>query len=276
MTLPDLTILIGPYTRLSRAINATIRAGRGPLRSVGVAAFPTRIASPSARALALDEAPADVRRATFQTRLGAEGPFLLAALNFLGAPSRSLHKRELFPHMASVCLGLAKSWDASLRLVLAVEPLDLFFASVGSDALAKRVRATPWEALYEVSWADLAGDIAAATPQAELCVITPETALCRSEQLARTVFGSASEAIDPKAWQDAHLSEEGKAAVAQLADTSPTEGMMLELGEALGNTPTAEEIEMRFGIDRLTQTLLRQRFEEDLARIADLPGIRML
>ena len=276
MSLPDVTILIGPYTRLSLAVNATVRQGRSALNSAGVTVAPTRLASPAARALALGDAPPEQRLSTFRSSFGTDQPVFLAALNFLGAPTQSIARRELFSDMAALCLGLSAACEVTPRLVLAVESLDQFFVSAGSDAVAGRVKTTPWEALYELSWADLASDILAAMPSVELCVIAPETAICRHDQLAGSLFGPGADAIDSGSWQSAHLSPEGQAAIVQLADTNPSEQVLLELADKLGNGPSTEVLADKYGIDGLTQTLLRQRFEEDLARISDLPGVRML
>ena len=273
MTTDGLTILIGPYTRLSLALNSSVRAVRGV---PGLVAMPTRTASPLMRALALGEEPVETRLATFQAALGDVRPAILSALSFLGAPSAAIAKRELFPDMAALCLGLSKAFDAPPRLVLAVEPLDQFFCSIGSDPLARRVSSTPWEVLYEVSWADLAGDIVAAIPGVELAVIRPETALCRPVQLAETLFGEAAGRVDPEAWRAAHLSPAGQAALAQMDVARQSESTLIALGQELGTGLDDATLEARFGIDPLTRTLLAQRFEEDLAAISDLPGVRML
>lgn len=276
MTAPDLTILIGPYTRLALAVNASVRRDAGALAERGVTALPTRVASPAVRDLAIGEGAPDDRRSAFQNVLKGRSSAVFSALNFLGAPRAAIAKRELFPDMAAMCLGLAETLQSPPRLVLAVEPLDQFFASVGSEALARRVSATPWEVLYEIAWAELAGDIIASLPGVELCVMTPETALCRPHQLATVLFGDAADATDPETWRVAHLSPEGEAALAQLEPEQASESILIELGQKLGNGPDDARMTSDFGIDRLTRTLLAQRFEEDLALMSDLPGVRML
>ena len=276
MTTPDLTILIGPSTRLALAVNASIRARHAALGERGVTALPHRVASPLVRTLAVGEEPPDARRATFLAALKGRPRSVLPALTFLGAPRAAIARRELFPDMAAHCLGLSKVFEAPPHLVLAVEPLDQFFASVGSEALARRVSATPWETLYEIAWADLAADILAAMPGVALSIVSPETALCRPEALARTLFGDAAEVIDAEAWRAAHLAPEGQAALAQMDLGQTSEATLLDLGRALGNGPDNAEVAEKFGIDGLTRTLLAQRFEEDLAAMSDLPGVRML
>lgn len=276
MNVPDLTFLIGPHTRLALAVNASVRRARGALAAKGVTALPSRAASPLARNVALGEDTPDQRRAAFEAGIGTGRPVVLAALNFLGAPSAAIAKRELFPDMAALCLGVSKAFETTPRLVLAVEPLDQFFASAGSAPLASRVSATPWEALYEISWADLAGDIIAAIPGVDLAVMTPETALCRPQQLAEALFGAAADVVEAESWRAAHLSPEGQAALAGMDLTQTSESVLLDLGARLGSGPDDAEVNARFGIDRLTRTLLAQRFEEDLAAISDLPGVRML
>ena len=277
MSLPDLTLLTGPHTRLALAVNATVRRQRGALAAAGITALPNRSASPAARALALADALPEERWATFLNQIGGDRPKILSAINFFGAPPHSFMDGQLLPSTDTLCKGLAASTPEAPRLVLSVEPLDQFFATGGSVPLARRVRATAWDMLYEVSWADVAGKIAAALPDAELCVMTPETALCRSGSLAQFLFGTEGAAeIAHEAWQAAHLSPEGQAALAQMPEQGVSETALIELGERLGNDAAVADLTEHFGIDGLTRTLLRQRYEEDLARIADLPGVRML
>ena len=83
MTLPALTILVGPYTRLTLAINAAIRSHRAAIEKAGLVALPTRGASPLARALALGPGSGEERLAAFRQALpsAAGRPVFLSALN---------------------------------------------------------------------------------------------------------------------------------------------------------------------------------------------------
>ena len=61
MTTPDLTILIGPSTRLALAVNASIRGRHAALGERGVTALPHRLASPLVRTVAVGEEPERLR-----------------------------------------------------------------------------------------------------------------------------------------------------------------------------------------------------------------------
>ena len=278
MTIPDLSILVGPYTRLTLAINAAIRTHRAAMAASGVVALPTRGASPLARALALGPGTGEERWATFLEALpaAAEKPVFLSALNFLGAPAAAISARDLFPGAEELFTGLAGALTTPSRLVIGIEPLHCFFAASASDALAARVAKTGWEALYEISWADLVEEILNCFPGAETIVVTPESGMLRPGQLSETLFGLAGQAIPSRAFQDAHLTTEGRAALSQIAPEHASEPTLRELFERLGNVPEREVLASRFGIDRLTSTLLTQRFDEDVERLSAMEGVRLL
>ncbi len=278
MTIPDLTILVGPYTRLTLAINAAVRSYGAAMNSAGLVALPTRIASPLSRALALGPGSGEERLATFQAAIPAiaEKPVFLSALNFLGAPASAISARDLFPGAAELLSGLGSTVTSPPRMVVGVEPLHCFFATAGSDALAAQVAKTSWETLYEISWADLVEEIRQCVPEAEIAVITPESGMLRPQFLSHELFGPAAQLIPTRAFQDAHLTTEGQAALSQITPEQATEPVLRELYEKLGNVPGRDALKTRFGIDGLTATLLTQRFEEDIESLAEMEGVRLL
>ena len=145
MSLPDITILIGPHTRLALAINSTVRGQRGKLAAAGVAAFPNRAASPIVRHLAAQAMPADARRTTFEARLAPDQANFLAALNFLGAPARSINLEVLLCRLPSASLGvqyqafLLKSFESHLRLLFLGKRNQPYLSAVESTLLVLMV-----------------------------------------------------------------------------------------------------------------------------------------
>ncbi|MXQ09150.1 hypothetical protein GQ651_14985 [Alphaproteobacteria bacterium GH1-50] len=280
MKLPPVTFLVGPYTRATLALNAAVRDRRAHMAEAGLTAFPSRTASPVARALALGEGSLAEREAAFDAAVGLDadggGPVLLSSLNALGAPVQAISGRDLFPEMGAFFAGLARTRYAGARIVVGVEPLTLFFASAGTEALAKRVSNTPWEVLYELSWAELLRDIRALCPEAELLVVTPEASVARAGEVLDTIFGPAAAATHARGLQNAHLSVEGQAVLQTFDAAGAGENVLTDILSRLGSGPSDDELEARFGIDRLTATLLDQRFAEDVAALSRMDGVHLL
>lgn len=272
MTLPELTILMGPPTRAAYAINDQVRIHRWALATHGINAAPLRLAGPAARALAMDEDTSETRLAAYEDRFKPDTYALWSAINLFGPARVAYRGGELLPGAAPVFLGLSRL-PARPRLVITIEPLHRFFAGLGSGALSGRISKTSWDVLYELSWAELISDMRAILPEHEICVISPDAALCRAEGMAETLFGEGAGLIDVDAFRNAYLSSEGQAALAAMKPEQVSEDILRELGHRLGNAPEPADLEARFGIDKLTATLLDKRFDEDMVAIGKIPGV---
>ncbi|MEM7632069.1 MAG: hypothetical protein AAF227_08645, partial [Pseudomonadota bacterium] len=166
--LPDVTILLGPQTRVAYAVNAFLRENRTFLASKGIKVLPSRLASPIVRR-AVDERPMEARRAEFADAV-ADGPTVLAAIHTFGPPQAGLVKGELFPD-AEVSVAGLKPIAGKSRFILAIDPLPEFFIAAASDPLEERVRRTPWEMLYELSWHELLSELVELLPDASFLVL---------------------------------------------------------------------------------------------------------
>lgn len=273
--LPPLTILLGPQTRLCLSINALVRTGRAELLEAGVDAMPSRLASPILRRC-LDDRPLDDRVQEFAAST-PNRPAFLSAVNFFGAPPAGMVHREMFPEAERSLAGLAEIAPRA-RLILCVDALPAFFLASGSGPLEARVNRTPWEALFELSWVDLAREIRAALPDAALTVLTPDGSARHAHATLRLLFGTAIMALsDPHALLRAAISDTGQVELDRLVDNGQASDMVLaELYGSHAPETAPDEIETRLGLDRVTHDLLVRRFSEDLAELRAMPGIRVI
>lgn len=271
--LPPLTLLLGPQTSVSLGVNALIRNNRPVLVRGGLNALPSRLASPILRH-ATDARPDFERREEFAAAVG-QGASFLAALNFFGPPQAGLMKHEMFP-WAEASLARLAEVAPTARIVLSVDILTSFFLAAGSEPLETRVQRTPWEALYELCWSDLAHEINEALPNAELIVLTP-TAVASAETTS-TLFGDATAHLpDANLLLRDQISETGRAVLDRLVSENQCNNATLsELYGSFAVRPTQSQITERLGIDKVTQALLEQRFEEDLDVLSSMPDTRVM
>ena len=273
--LPPLTILLGPHTGLSLGLNTIVRTERAALVAAGLDAMPSRIASPMLRRC-LNDRPAEERAAEF-AKATANRPVFLSALNFFGPPQAGMLQREMFPNVEKSLAALAEIAPRA-RLVMCVDALPALFLAAGSEPLEARVLRTPWEVLYELSWAELAQEIKVALPDAELIVLTPESSGRNARTTLHRLFGTAAMTMsDPNALLRSVITETGHAVLDRLvAEGDASDAMLAELHASFARRPTQMECNQRLGIDKVTFALLEQRFAEDLAAIHALPGTRVL
>lgn len=273
---PQLTLFLGPQSRHGLALNLAVRDNRPALIRAGLAAFPTRMASPALRALADPNKTIDERRCAFED-LTADGPAFYSALNFLGAPHRGFQRAELFPE-AEIQLGaLAEvAADRPFRVILAPDTLPDLFLAVGSDELENRVRAASWEQLYEASWAELVENLLDALPCAGLLVLTNSGAATGGVALAECLFGPAADAVGPTVFLRETLNVTGQAVLDRMGAGTPTEEVARDLYRSFADRADVETCRERLGIDRLTRKLLLQRYDEDIERIAALDRVEVL
>ena len=273
--LPKLTILLGPQTRMAFALNAHIRENRPYLTGKGMTVLPSRLASPLVRR-ALDGRPLDERKAEFDEAVKNQ-PAVLAAINLLGPPHAGLVKGELFPD-AEVSLAGLDPIIGDARIVMAIEPLPAFFLAAPSDPLEDRVRRTPWEVLYELSWFELLSELVELLPVASFLVVTGARQSLDVAALSRRLLGDESERVPQPYILLRHLiSETGHAVLDRMVERgTPDAETLTDLYQSFAVRPTLLDLRDRLGIDKTTAILLEQRFEEDLENIAKLPRVEVL
>lgn len=273
---PDLTVFIGPQSRHGLAVNLAVRDNRPAMIRAGLNAQPTRMASPALRALADPDKTLEERRTAFDA-LTAEGPAFYSALNFLGAPHKGFHKAELFPEAESQLGGLAEvAGERAFRLIIAPDTLPDLFLAAGSAVLEDRVRATPWEQLYEIDWADLIADTHCALPQAEILVLTHKGTTLGGSALLERLFGSAAGAVDRRQFLREGLTTTGQAVLDRMGETVPSDEVSGDLYRSFADRADAALCRERLGMDRLTHRLLMQRYDEDMERISALDRVEVV
>lgn len=273
-SLPVLTILLGPQTRVSLALNAHLRENRQHLHDQGMIALPSRLASPMVRR-ALDDRPLEERLAEF-TAATAAGPAILSAINMFGPPQAGLAKGELFPDAELTLAGLDPIIGPA-RIVLAIDALPEFFLAAQSDALEDRVRKTPWEVLFELSWYDLVNELVALLPTAQFLILAGPTVGAALPRLEEALLGAAAGTLPSPYTLLRHLiSETGSAVLDRMLERgAPDADTLADLFQSFAMTAPLSEQKERLGLDKVTSILLDQRFEEDLGRIAALPRVEI-
>ncbi len=277
---PHVTLLVGPQTRLARALNDIVRTRRRAIEKAGVLAVPNRVASRALRAASAESQDDNAWLAALEAALQLDDgrPVFLSAINFLGPPTAVYRGQELFPKAERIIAGHGSPLaDVVSRIVLTVEPLHHFLLALKSPTLHHRVSVAPWETLYELSWSDLVSELSAAFPSSRVWVVTPDAAFVGADMMISEMFGAAATAIDPKILQRSQLTPEGQAALAKAgAKARPSAETLESLIAAHRDAPDRAELKKRIGIDKLTATLLDQRFQEDLHNIEKLPRVRLL
>jgi hypothetical protein len=271
---PPLTLLLGPQTAVSLALNSIAREHRATLAQAGMTALPSRAASPLIRRC-LDDRPLAERRADLAAELPRR-PAFLAAVNFFGPPEAGLSNRELFPDAEMALAGLSELAPGA-RILLAVDPLPRLFLAARSEALETRVRRTPWEDLYEIGWADLVREVVEAMPGSSVMVLTGQGTGAASGDVMERVFGEAAAKLPPHALLTPLITETGRAVLTRLVgQETPDAARLAEVYASFADLPDKADIRDRLGIDKVTRILLDQRFEEDRAAIAALPGVEVI
>ncbi|MGI9389460.1 MAG: hypothetical protein ACR2O1_05320 [Boseongicola sp.] len=276
----QVTLLVGPQTRLARALNDAVRTRRAAIAAAGVTAFPSRIATRALRAAMSDKTSDDHSYVSLASELSLHDgrPVFLSAINLLGGPASAFYRQELFPHAEQMISGPGTALSEVVsRVVTTIEPLHHFLMSLRVPTLHQRVADSPWEALYELSWSDLVSEICEAFPTSQVLVLSPDAAFVNASTVLFELFGVAGARIDPAFLQRPHLTPNGQAALSSIRETKdPAPDILEELLAAHRDTPDSAELEARTGIDKLTSTLLEQRFLEDIRDLETLPNVRLL
>jgi len=162
------------------------------------------------------------------------------------------------------------------RIIVCIDVLPAFFLAAGSAPLELRVKNTPWEALYELSWADLVQEVLDALLRAEVLVLGPGAA--GSASLMQVIFGAVEPGLSKRHLPlRAVVSETGHAVLDQIAsqdDVAPS--VLADLYQSFATRPSVEEVTNRLGIDKVTQALLDQRFDEDLRALSAMARVQVL
>lgn len=274
-SLPQLTIILGPQTRVAFALNALVRENRPFLASKNINALPSRLASPMLRR-AIDERPEDERLAELDESTRPR-PAVLSAINMFGPPQAGIAQNELFPDAEVKFSGLAKAAKGAL-IVLCIDPLPSFFLANENALLEERVRQTSWEVLFELSWFDLVREIVEVLPDADFLVVTGRGVGNNPSALIERILGGTSQDIpNPHALFRNLINETGHAVLDRMLEkATPEASTWADLYQSFALRPSKGETIERLGIDRLTGILLGQRFEEDLEQMKSLPRVEVL
>ncbi|SMX23796.1 hypothetical protein [Boseongicola aestuarii] len=246
---PPHTLFIGAPTALGHALNALVRGQTVSLGSAGVAAHPNKIVTYALRA-AIGDRP-DPTHLNALVSTASDRHLFLSALFALGRPRTALRDNELFPE-AERMLGeiSAVLGDHVERVVLAIEPVHHLLLSVEREQVFSRPGGVKWDALYEVSWADLVDVVATCFGGAELVVLTPFSVGNGAAPILYYLFGNKG---------------------FDLASEAAGEGFL----RAAQRVPVPDEIKAHTGLDRVACDLLLQRFDEDVATISRRSRVRV-
>jgi|GEM_PF-2615866 len=272
----QLTLVLGPHSRTALSLNDLVRSMRAPLRRAGVNAMPNRVASPLLRRSLEVHRPPGERRAEFCAQVG-QGASVLSAVGMFGPAQNGLQRGALLPNAADAVKGLDDVLGP-VRVVVCLDSLTRFFLATGSDVLEARVRRQEWESLYELSWVPFVEIIREAFPESEVIVLTPRTSAVRSPVVLERLLGAETVGVvDPLALLKRAVTQTGVAVLDRmLKDGVPDEATLNEVYDSFAETPTQDDLLDRLGVDKLTATLLDQRFEEDVAKLETLSSVETL
>ena len=272
----DLTIVVGPQTESAFALNSYVRKFAPLLKDAGVKALPVRASMSLISRVTYPSRPLAER--IFDLQNDAElHPVTLCAINFFGPPESALKSGKFFPEPESFTRPLGEV-AGKARIILAVDALYKMFLAPGATRLEARVKVTGWEHLFDLGWLELARAVSVGFPEAELLVLTPEGLALRSEDvLARVFYRDKPVQGDPHWLLRQALTETGQSVLDRIFATSdPDEKILSEVYGAFRKEIPHSDIEARLGIEKITATLLDQRFREDLDAIAALPRVEII
>ncbi len=271
----SVTLLLGPQTRLGTALNDAMRAGRRSFANANVHSVLGRITSKIIRG---HEGGNDMRSVRRDFGLTTDGDVIISAISLLGSPAAAFHRNEMFPD-AELRLNTARSIFKPFapKIVLTLEPIHHFFFSTNSQAVFDRITATPWEQLYELSWADLVDEVSATFPASDIVVVAPKSLKRGTAKVVKEVFGPVAAEVDQNEVLKRHLTLAGSMALDRLVEAKQNKpAHVAELMASFPDLPNANVLRARTGIDPLTSDLLTQRFEEDLKSIKSMPSVRVI
>lgn len=273
--LPDVTVILGPQTRVAIALNAHLRENRHYLRMQGVTAVPSRLATPIVRR-AIDERAEAERVEEFNAK-ATPRPIVLSAIGMFGQPQNGLANGELFPD-AEVALANFAPFLKQGRVVFCIDALPAFFLAAGAPALEERVRQTAWEILYELSWHELLSEIVDLLPDASFVILTQEGFGKDPRKALELILGSAGEGVPhPHTMLRQMIDQTGHAVLDRmLARGLSDKDTLVEVYKSFVMRPTKDDLKDRLGMDKVTNILLEQRFAEDLVEISKLSRVQVI
>ena len=161
---------------------------------------------------------------------------------------------------------------------MAIEPLPAFFLAAPSDPLEDRVRKTPWEVLYELSWFELLTELVELLPAASFMVLNGARDTLDVADISRRLLGDESANLPQPHILLRHLiSDTGHAVLDRMVERgTPDPETLADLYQSFALRPKRQDLRERLGMDKTTGILLEQRFDEDLEKIAKLPRVEVI
>lgn len=246
---PKTTLFIGAPTRLGHALNAFVRRHGLALGQGGVAAYPNKIVTHALRA-AIGDAPEPEELQKLVVSAAGKQLFL-SALFAMGRPGTAVRDDELFPEAERMLREISTALEGRIgRVVVAIEPLYQLLLSVEREQVFSRSRGVRWDALYEVSWAELLDVVGECFSRAEIAVLTPYSIKTGAAPVLHYLFGNKGFEL---ASQDAGA----------------------EFLAAAQGAPSCLEIKAQTGLDQVACDLLLQRFHEDIDVISKRSRVRV-
>lgn len=272
----DLTLLFGPQSKGAMTLNDYARRFSRPLAQYGMHAIPTRFASPLLRRCQNSELPIEDREAEFD-KATTQQPVILAGVNVFGPAEAMLSEGEFLPNVLPGLRQLGEIVGAC-QIVMAIDPLPHLFSAPATQRLAARVRPIGWEALFEMGWTEVFSAISDTMPEADILILTSRGMALQSKDVLRRLFGTKGPPAEDPYWLLRQaVSGTGHAVLDRvLKDGSMTLETLEEFYASFAVKPDPNDMEARLGIEKITTTLMAQRFEEDLEAIAKLPRTEII
>lgn len=272
----DLTLLFGPQSKGAMTLNDYVRRHAKPLAKHGVHAVPTRFASPLLRRCQNVELPFEDRKSEFDTAT-VHPKVVLSGVNVFGPAEAMITKGVFLPDVGPGLRQLGKIAGAC-RVVLVVDPLPYVFSAPATEKISARVRPIGWEVLFEMGWSGVMSAVSDAMPKADILVLTSKGMAVRSAEVLSRLFGTEGPPVSDPHWLLRQaVSETGHAVLERLLEQGDiTPDTLEKFYTSFVVKPTARDIEKRFGIEKITLTLMEQRFQEDLDAIAKMPRTEII
>ena len=271
---PELTLFLGPQTSLGRSINDIMRVSRGAFPDAGLRVYPNRISMPIIGQC--QDATRSVAERQEVIKAAAAGlPMLLSATSFFGGGREMFSGLRLLPGAGDRFRSL-QGVAPQARIVLSVDPVHHLFLAQQAGALDTRVVSAGWEQVFELSWVEAVQDIRDVLPEAEILILTANAARCSETVMADLLGPGAGALPDLLGLFRPALDETGRAILARLEAEGPIDQKRQE--ELLDSFKRELEyivFKEKYGFDKVTDLLLKQKFSEDVAQIEKIPNVRV-
>ncbi len=266
MISPALTLLLGPRTRLGLALNTLVREHRDALETLGLLAYPSRVGDKLLRDLGEGLEPSEARETL---GIGGEHPVILTATKGLAAPAGLIRSRELLPDAEVYLRDWARLAEGiETRIVMTIDPLPDVLLAADHAAANAAARATPWDALYEMSWADLMAEVREALPKSAVLALTTRGAFLSAETVAPLIFGAGAEVVLPETLRASLVPSDTPLP----KSTAHLSGYF----DTYRPCPDPRWLREVLGMDGVTADLLQSRFHEDVEAIRAMPDVQVI